>query len=95
MQVHDIPSSFLTRKVAEKLCDTVGDVQKSIGVVDDDGGNFFRVRVMVDITLPLCKGRLISLTNGSKSRVNFKYEHLPNVCYWCGRLEHNDRDCEL
>ena len=95
VQVHDIPCSFLTRKVAEKLCDTVGEVQKSIGAVDDDGGSFFRVRVLVDITLPLCRGKVISLPNGSNSWVNFKYKRLPNVCYWCGRLDHNDRDCEL
>ena len=95
VQVHDIPCSFLTRKIAEKLCDVVGEVQKSIGAVDDDGGSFFRVRVLVDITLPLCRGRVISLPNGSKSWVNFKYERLPNICYWCGRLDHNDRDCEL
>ena len=73
----------------------MGEVQKSIGAVDEDGGNFFRVRVLVDITLPLCRGRVISLLNGSNSWVNFKYEWLPNVCYWCGHLDHNDRDCEL
>ena len=95
VQVHDIPCSFLTRKVAEKLCDTVGEVQKSIGAVEDDGGSFFRVRVMVDVTLPLCRGRVISLPNGKKSWVKFKYERLPNVCYWCGRLDHDDRDCEI
>ena len=84
VQVHDIPCNFLTRKVVEKLCDTVGEVQKSIGAVDDDGGSFFRVPVLVDVTLLLCRRRVISLPNGSKSWVNFKYERLPNVCYWCG-----------
>ena len=41
VQVHDIPVSFLTRKVAEKLCEMVGEIQKSIGAVDEEGGNFF------------------------------------------------------
>ena len=26
--------------------------------------------------------------------ISFKYERLPNLCYWCGRLTHDDRDCE-
>lgn len=27
--------------------------------------------------------------------MNFKYEHLPNICYWCGCLNHFDKDCDL
>lgn len=27
--------------------------------------------------------------------VSFKYERLPNLCYWCGCLTHADRDCDL
>lgn len=26
--------------------------------------------------------------------MSFKYEQLPNICYWCGCLTHDDRDCE-
>ena len=25
----------------------------------------------------------------------FKYERLPSLCFWCGCLTHDDRDCEL
>ena len=25
--------------------------------------------------------------------MDFKYERLPNLCYWCGRLTHHDKDC--
>ena len=27
--------------------------------------------------------------------VDFKYEQLPNICYWCGCLTHHDKDCTL
>lgn len=27
--------------------------------------------------------------------VSFKYKRLPNLCYWCGQLTYDDRDCEL
>lgn len=59
-----------------------------------DGGNFIRIRVSLDISQPLCRGRLITLEDGKTHWVSFKYERLPNLCYWCGRLTHNDRDCE-
>jgi len=24
-----------------------------------------------------------------------KFEQLPNFCYWCGRVTHSERDCEV
>ena len=54
-----------------------------------------RVRVTLDINLPLCRGRVITLAEGGKSWVAFKYERLPNLCYWCGRLDHDDKNCDL
>lgn len=60
-----------------------------------DGGRFTRVKVTLDISLPLCHGHLLSLENGEKLWVSFKYERLPNLCYCCGRLDHSDRECSL
>ena len=40
-----------------------------------------RVRVSVDITKPLCRGRKIRLNAGEDSWVNFENECLPNLCY--------------
>ena len=59
-----------------------------------DGGSFIRVRVALNISLPLCRGRLITLDNNEAHWVSFRYERLPNVCYWCGCLTHPDKDCE-
>ena len=55
-----------------------------------------RVRVSIDVTLPLCRGPLISFENGDKGEgwVSFKYERLPNICYWCCSLKHVDKDCD-
>ena len=50
---------------------------------------------MVDVTSPLCRGRVITLPNGKQHWTKFRYEHLPSICYWCGCLDHNDRDCNL
>ena len=51
-----------------------------------------RVRVIVDISQPLCCGRVVTLDDSRELCVSFKYERLPNLYYWCGRLTHTDRD---
>ena len=83
VQVHDIPVRFMKRSVAEEICDMIGEVQKSTRAVDEEGGNFIRVRVLVDISLPLCQGKLITLEGGRKIWISFKYKGLPNFCFWC------------
>ena len=95
VQVHEIPVRYITKKIAENLYETVGEVQKSIYAIDDEGGHFIRVCVSVDVTLPLCRGRLITMENGTKHWIRFKYERLPNLCFWCGRLTHSDKNCNL
>ncbi|KAL0006361.1 hypothetical protein SO802_013922 [Lithocarpus litseifolius] len=95
VQIHDIPFRYLNRRVAEEICEVVGVVDRTTSTDEMEGGNFMRVRVSVDISLPLCRGRVLSLDEGSEVWVSFKYERLPNICYWCGCLTHSDRDCEV
>ena len=51
--------------------------------------------MVVDVTSHLCKGRVITLPNGNEHWIKFKYERLPSICYWCGCLDHDDRDYDL
>lgn len=60
-----------------------------------EGGNFIQVCVRVDISLPLCRSRVLSIEDGEDIWISFKCERLPNICYWCGCLDHFDRDCDL
>ncbi|KAK9986401.1 hypothetical protein SO802_031352 [Lithocarpus litseifolius] len=63
----------------EKLCEIVGEIQSSNGATDDDGGSFFQVQVMVDVTSPLCRGRVFTLPSGSKHWMKFSsYKELLN-----------------
>ena len=94
VQVHDIPLRFRNREVAEQICEAMGTVVKPENPNDSDGGSFIRVRVALNITLPLCRGRLLTLENDEAHWVSFRFERLPNVCYWCGCLTHPDKDCE-
>ena len=35
------------------------------------------------------------MPKGDKAWIHFKYERLPSICYWCGCLDHDDRDYDL
>lgn len=54
VQVHDIPVRLMSKKVVEEICDTIREVHKLTSVVDEEGGNFIQVRIIVNISLPLC-----------------------------------------
>lgn len=54
-----------------------------------------RVKVTLDVSLPLCRGLLVNLENGVKHWIKLKYERLSNICYWCGCLDHDDKNYSL
>ena len=60
VQVHDIPAQFLSQDVAEKLCKAVGEVKKDVNLREVERGEVMRIRVLIDVTLPLCGGRVFS-----------------------------------
>lgn len=95
MQVHDILVRYLNRDVEKKLCELVDEVDRTPEILEVEGGSFIRVRVRVDVNLPLCQGCMFSIEDSREGWVSFKYERLPNICYWCRRLNHVDRDCDL
>ena len=94
VQIYDIPLRYRNKEVAEQICETLGVIQHPNDPPDCDGGSFIRVRVSIDISLPLCCGRLITMDDDKEHWVSFKYERLPNLYYWSGRLTHTDKDCE-
>ena len=49
----------------------------------------------LDVTIPLCRGRLVSIGGDKEVWVSFKYERLSNICYWCGCFDHDDKDCKV
>ena len=56
---------------------------------------FICVRVSMDVTGPLCYGQLVSIGQGKQVWISFKYERLPNICYWCGCFDHDDKGYEV
>ncbi|XP_050257505.1 uncharacterized protein LOC126702727 [Quercus robur] len=84
VQIHDIPVRFRNKKVAEDLGTVIGEVAKTTKLAEMEGGSFIRIQVRIDITLPLCQGKIIALEEGSEDWVKFKFERLPNIFYCVG-----------
>ena len=59
------------------------------------GGDFMHVKVAVNITKSLCRGRKATFRQNSNGWISFKYKQLPNCCFWCGRLDHGDKECDM
>ena len=55
---------------------------------------FIRIRVDLPIDKPLQKGGNIVNIEGEKIWVSFKYERLPNFCFFCGLLGHDEKHCQ-
>ena len=53
---------------------------------DDRGGeNCMRVRVRMDVSSPLCRGWMVKLKEGKKGWIT----------YWCGCLDHGEKDYDV
>lgn len=52
-------------------------------------GRYVKMLVEVDLCKPLIRGTSIKF-EGDKRWVMFKYEQLPQFCFYCGMIEHGE-----
>ena len=93
--MHDLLARRMTVDAAEGICQTLGRIIHCSDEEETDGGEFMRVRVKLDIKKPLSRGRRVRSGPDSDGWVSFRYERLPVFCYWCGRLTHDAKDCDV
>ena len=66
VQIHDLPFSYLSKEVAISIGESLGAVIVPKDSSEMRGGNFMRVRVTVDITKALCRGKRVSWSSDSE-----------------------------
>ena len=94
IRLYNLPLGYRYAKHIELVAGSIGEVVE----VDTDGvvwDTSARVRVIVDISKPLCRVPTISMNNGRHAMFEVKYERLPTFCYKCGIIGHIERDCLL
>ena len=85
-QLHGLPTMCQTKEVGMSIGATLGEVEK----VDANGkgfclGSFLRIRVLMDVSLPLCRGRKVRLGDYGLKWVDFRYERLQYSAIYAGR----------
>ena len=94
IQIFNLPLMSRTKETGWAIGSSIGEVMEVD--VPDSGvvwGKSLRVRVRIDATKRLIRGKKITIEGGAARWVQFKYERLPNFCYHCGLLSHALRDC--
>jgi hypothetical protein len=85
IQIHDLPDGY--KPMIETLAAKVGKVIGGEPTSGDFSGNFFRVRVWLDVRVPL--KIVVSMIRGGKRQLFLvKYERLPDWCAVCGMIGH-------
>ncbi|KAK6153439.1 hypothetical protein DH2020_013078 [Rehmannia glutinosa] len=92
VQIFNLPIGCLNENVGKQLGDCIGsfveyDPKKSSLV----WRSFMRIRVNVDICVPLKRCKKVKLQGGEWSVVEFKYERLGSFCFIVASLTHTER----
>ncbi|KAK9983400.1 hypothetical protein SO802_032925 [Lithocarpus litseifolius] len=69
VQVHSLSIKFMNVKAAKKICEVLWKVIPTANSIELEGRNFIWVKVSMDVTGPLCRGRLVSIGERNKSRL--------------------------
>jgi hypothetical protein len=89
----DLPLACMGRDIGNKIGASMGVVE----AVDTDArgmgwGEFLRVKVQIDLSKPLARGRKINI-EGTAHWIKFQYERLPKFCFQCGSICHGKTGC--
>ena len=77
IQVHGLPFNKLNEGTAYDIGKSLGVVSRAEQKGDIIGGDFLRIRVGINVSKPLCRGRKVLLGQGKEEWVSFKYESCP------------------
>lgn len=54
-----------------------------------------RVIINLDNTKPLLRKKRFTVEGMKSIWINFTYERLLDICFWCGIIGHGHKDCSL
>lgn len=96
VQLINIPGNYRTLKAIRVLGGFAGKV---IEVAFDpqraQSREYERVRVLLDVSNPVRRSKVVNLPSGEQTIVRYDFERLQKRCYTCQRLTHEQEKCPL
>ncbi|KAK3012315.1 hypothetical protein RJ639_012615 [Escallonia herrerae] len=95
VRICGLPPNRMTKNNAITIAKRIGDlVQIEMSKNDRIGEKgFMRLRVEVDVELPLAKGFALKRDGNEDAWIQFRYERLPDFCFRCGHFGHVRKWC--
>ncbi|XP_059436686.1 uncharacterized protein LOC132169716 [Corylus avellana] len=88
-----LPLACMSKDVGTLIVSTMGFFEEVDIDIDGVGwGEFLCVRIQLDLTKPLSRGRFLKL-QGKSVWVDFQYERFPRYCFNCGIINHGKAGC--
>ncbi|OMO57673.1 reverse transcriptase [Corchorus capsularis] len=90
IRIPDLPIGLMTEDIGFVIGESIGKVLE----IDLESGRYLRLRVNLDLSMPVQQGTTLSLPDGELEIV-FKYENMAAYCRICGLFDHLDTDRPL
>jgi hypothetical protein len=95
VQIHNLPYGFMCKPIGELIGSYLGNFLE----YDEDNNwgpwrKYMRIKVALDVNVPLKKDWAIRKDGGDWVKVMFKYERLGIFCFLCGIIGHTENCCE-
>lgn len=94
IRIKDVPFNRRNTEVAYGIGETMGGFLEYDDADPLGWEEFMRVKVLVEIDKPLRRVVKIATGHNSSKWCGLQYERLEDFCFYCGRLDHVDRDCQ-
>ncbi|KAE9467037.1 hypothetical protein C3L33_01055, partial [Rhododendron williamsianum] len=96
IQLRALPLEFMSIEVGRKMMVGFGEVQEvMMAQLHGNQGRCIRVKVELDITKPIPRGKRVCTADWKPIWVSFRYEKFPLLCHYCGIVGHDDKACML
>jgi hypothetical protein len=95
IQVHNLPYGFMCKSIGELIGSYIGTFLE----YDEENNwgpwrKYLRLKVALNVNVPLKKDWAIRKDGGDWVKVMFKYERLGIFCFLCGVIGHTNNFCE-